>query len=335
MTTQRLLHALLRHTATLIACLATRPGERTALADLPEQVRWSILTALRQRGLGPKIIADMFDVAPTTYHAWMRRGESTGEGTTLWGDVLLFIRENRMVDRATLDNAFRHEDPVHLRGIVNNLVDSGLVFKTGARRRQRFRAAEADELGYLDSPEATALLVWVVIYQYSREQVIDAAWLEGHLGLTGEEVASAVTSLVEAGRIIQVRGDDGRQRLSCAEYQIGFGHTAGWQAAILDHYQAMISTVCGKLCEDQRPPTADAETGGSTYVFDVYDGHPLRDEVVSLLRRYRRELTALRTRVSAHNRDAELDPQSADRVTVYIGQTIETPVVTEHDAEEG
>lgn len=107
--------------------------------------------------------------------------------------------------------------------------------------------------------------------------------------------------------------------LRCQELLIPYGTAAGWEAAVWDHFQAVVRTVCQKLSRTEpRAHIADA-VGGSTYTFVVWDGHPLQEEVEGRLRLYRQASDDLRGRVDAHNACHGI-PEKHVRVLSYAGQ---------------
>src|SRR4029078_837183 len=93
----------------------------------------SLVRELKARGLGNKVIADMFGVALRTYHEKVRRlSESTTvRGKSLWAATLEYLQERRSADHAEVLERFRNDDEVTLRSVLADLVDSGLVFRSG------------------------------------------------------------------------------------------------------------------------------------------------------------------------------------------------------------
>ena len=80
------------------------------------------------------------------------------------------------------------------------------------------------------------------------------------------------------------------------------GESQGWEAAVLDHYQAMTSAICAKLSERGASARAKDIVGGSTWSLDVWAGHPLEEEATQTLARVcARQLEELRSRIDAHN----------------------------------
>ena len=68
-----LIDAIVRQTMVLIAQLATTSGSRAPLARVANQVFRDLLDGLQTRGLGRRVIADMFGPALRCYHAKVRR----------------------------------------------------------------------------------------------------------------------------------------------------------------------------------------------------------------------------------------------------------------------
>jgi hypothetical protein len=64
--------------------------------------------------------------------------------------------------------------------------------------------------------------------------------------------------------------------------------------------------------------------GGSTYTLEVWEGHPLQDEAMGELRAFRERVSALRTRIVAHNERTTV-PDERIRVVVYGGQCVILP----------
>ena len=87
---------------------------------------------------------------------------------------------------------------------------------------------------------------------------------------------------------------------------------------MLDHFQAMVKTLCGRLRGHGDPQ----ENGGSTYSFDMSRENPLAAEVYQTLARLRGELSDLRAKVEAYNLENP-DEATPDLVTVYFGQFVQ------------
>jgi hypothetical protein len=90
---------------------------------------------------------------------------------------------------------------------------------------------------------------------------------------------------------------------------------------VFDHFQAMVTALCRKVRSGSTQAKRDDRTGGSTYGFDVWSGHPHRDEVLGFLETVRRQAVTLRKKVEAYNLEHGVSP-NAQRVVAYVGQTV-------------
>jgi hypothetical protein len=80
-------------------------------------------------------------------------------------------------------------------------------------------------------------------------------------------------------------------------------------------------TISRKLARGRRS-AADDDTGGSTYAYEVWPGHPLEAETRSFLSRFRAAQSDLRRRVRAHNDALAEVPADAYRIVVYGGEYV-------------
>jgi hypothetical protein len=165
-------------------------------------------------------------------------------------------------------------------------------------------------------------MLWVTIY---RDGPLDEAEIGQRLAIAPEVLHKALESLCGDGRARreQLGGRTVYRSESCL---IPIGLSAGWEAALLDHYQALVRSVCAKL-ERGTGSRRDDRIGGSTYTFDVWPGHPLRERVSALLADQRTALSALWNEVGDYNAK-NLRSGARERITFYFGQ-----LVTEDDVE--
>jgi predicted nucleic acid-binding protein len=322
-----LIDAIVRQTTVLIAGLATATGGRAPLANTANQVFVDLVRELRAQGLGNKVIADMFGLALRTYHSRVRRlGESTTvRGRSLWEATYDYVREHESLSQHEVLERFRNDDEASVRGVLSDLVESGLVFRSGRGATARYRIVKAEELGPgPDSAEGAAYLVWVAVSRFgpaSSDRIAEAVPLDR------AEIEIALGSLTADGRVERVERDgDVTYRTDLCV--IPLGTETGWEAAFFDHYQAVVTALCTKLRKGTGGATARDRIGGSTFALSVWEGHPHYDEVMGQLARMRSEGIALRERVSAYNR-THTPPDDAVRVISYMGQTLLEP-----DAEE-
>jgi DNA-binding MarR family transcriptional regulator len=311
-----LIDNIVRQTTVLVAQLATAAGGRAPLAHVAGQVFVELVRELKAQGLGNKVIADMFGLTLRTYHDRVRRASEsvTERGSSLWEAVLRYARQRQLVSRADLLARFRADDEASVRGVLSDLVDSGLLFKSGRGDHTTYRAAsdaEAKAVLASDPDAAAAGMVWVLLHQSGPRT---AEELARELNLGAESVQRALESLLAQGRC---RPEGERYRADhCV---ILYGDEIGWEAALFDHFQAMVTAIASKVTQGKNRAAFGDATGGSTYHFDLYPGHPKEQEVLGLLSSMRERASALRAEVEAAA-DPKAPEAEAYRVVFYVGQ---------------
>lgn len=325
-----LIDAIVRQTTVMIAQLATSGGTRTHLAHTANQVFLDLVAALREQGLGSKVIADMFGMALRTYHQRVQRlGESrTERGRTLWEAVFDYLQKQGPVSRTEVLRRFARDDEVVLRSLLKDLVGSGLVYRTGRGDHVRYHAAEPT-LVDTTSEQSLADLVCLTIYRVAPATLGDVASL---LSLEPERLRPLVSNLISEGRLKAITSAPGEERYTSTGCVIPLGEAQGWEVAVFDHYQAMVTAICTKLRAGRQRAAANDTIGGSTFSYTVWEGHPHFEEATSFLQRFRREGAALREKIAEYNRgwdSASEAPQTEEelarriKVILYGGQTIQ------------
>lgn len=312
MNVQVLIDQIVRQTMVLIAQLATTGGSRAPLAHIADRVFIELARELEAQGLSRQVSADMFGVALRTYRRRIQRlGESaTEQGRSLWSAVLEFVPTDRLVTRIEIFRRFKLDDEAQVGAILSDLCDSGFLLRLGRGAVTAYRATTAEELSELDaSTDGLGQFLWLLIYRegpLSREQLLDKTRVDA------ERLGAALDDLSASGRVRLLDG-----QYSTAELVVPADSPSGWEAAMLDHFQAVVNTLCSRL----RGNSDAATSGGSTYTFVVSPGHPLAHDVYGQLQRSRQELSALRTRVDEYNAEHPLD--TSERVVVYVGQYVQ------------
>jgi hypothetical protein len=319
--TRTLIDAIVRQTVVLIAQLATSRGLRAPLAHIAEQVFQELSRELERQGVTRSVSADMFGMALRTYQRRTQRveGSVTERGRSLWEAVFAHIGAGGVVTREEIFRRFRHDDEVSVRAVLRDLTDSGLVFASGSGRNTIYRVTTEEELGKIVRTTDRAgveALVWSIVF---REDPVTAERVAELIALPMSDVQAALDALVAEGRIERVESA-GRCEYRSRELVLGLENPAGWEASVLDHYSAMVRTIGKKLSLDQRASAAD-EVGGSTYHFTLYRGHPMQEDVLGELRRFRERCSALRARVDQHNKEHGL-PANTLNVSAYFGQCV-------------
>lgn len=322
MNPQVLIDAIVRQTTVLVARLSTMEGTRSPLAHVANEVFVGLVRELESQGLGKKVIADMFGLALRSYRQKVQRlGESaTTRGVTLWSAVHNYVTSKGSVTRTELLERFRNDDEVSVRGIMNDLVESGLIVRSGRGDETTYRAATAEELEDLgsfsevNSMESQAALVWLQTY---REGPVEKSRLSGLVPLSQADFEQAVETLVRDGRIRLENRFDG---VYCATDHclIPLGESAGWEAAVVDHHRTVLNAIASKIARGNRTSAKHDEAGGTTLSFDLWPGHPYEAEVRALLASMRGTIIPLWDRVNEYNQGNT--SEQTYQVHFYCGQ---------------
>jgi hypothetical protein len=327
---QILIDAVVRQTMVLIAQLSTVDGVRSPLSHVADEVFVSLVRELERQKLGKKVIADMFGLALRSYQQKVQRlGESvTTRGITLWGAVHQFLAERATATREEILSHFKDDEEGKVRGILNDLVETGLVHRTGRGMETVYRTSTREELEELgagktgDSDETNAALVWIHVYPSSPIRKDKLAEL---VPLPEKAFDAAIERLVAGDRIHLETRHDG---VYCVTDRclIPVGQAAGWEAAVIDHHRAVLKALAAKVVSGKHVSASADEVGGTTLSFDLWPGHPREQEVRRLLSTVRRDVVGLWEDVSAYNRENR--PENTYTVTFYCGQYLmeeETP----------
>jgi hypothetical protein len=317
-----LINAIVRQTTVLIAQLATSGGVRAPLSHIANQVFLDLSAELSAQGVSRKVSADMFGMALRAYRKKIQRlGESsTMRGRSLWEAVLEYVEAGPAVSRREVLERFRNDDDALVRSVLHDLVENGLVSSSGSGAGAVYRATTDDERQALvRNGSGLEEFVWVVVY---RQGPITTTSLERQCGVRPGALATPLQRLVNEQRISKVGDDSWR----AGEFAVPLGAQSGWEAAVFDHYHALVKTLSARLQQLDTSVPGDT-TGGSTYTFEVWPGHPHQDEVLGTLGRLRKELGALRSKVEAHNREGL--PDRYQSVVIYGGQSVSDDVRSE------
>ena len=324
MNTRALIDLVVGQTTILIAQLATTAGLRAPVAHLANQVFLDLVSALEAQGLGRKVIADMFGLALRSYQQKVRRlsESSTDQGRSLWEAVFDYLNEREVASRADVLRRFRRDDEASVRGILNDLVETGLVYRTGRGPSTVYRITPEDDLDRAVDPETVRRnvesLVWIHVY---RMGPITVQELQERLHFDAEQIDEALSALRDEGR---VRPTESGDAFVCDQVLVGLGDAAGWEAAVFDHFQAMVTALCVKLRQGATSSGHSDRIGGTTLSFDVWDGHPYEERVYGLLQQVRDDLIPLWDEVAEYNADKRARAERGSKVTFYFGQTVQS-----------
>jgi hypothetical protein len=318
-----LIDAVVRQTTVLIAQLATAGGGRAQLAHTANQVFLDLVAALKEQGLGNKVIADMFGMALRTYQTRVQRlSESrTDRGRSLWEALLSFVQERSTegpVSRAEVLRRFRQDDALVVSGVLKDLVDSGLLYRSGRGDFAQYGVAQAGpaESGPSTSERAEGF-VWSCVHRLAPAR---AAQVAEALSMDPALVEQTLQSLVKDGRVRHSATDPSLfESDGCV---LPLGSPVGWEAAVFDHFQAMVMAICAKLDSGRRGADSADLIGGSTFSFRVWPEHPHYEEVTRFLATFRSDGAALRKKIAAYNEQHTPPAGEDQRVVIYAGQTV-------------
>ena len=319
MTVELLIQAIVRQTTILIAQLATSGGARAPLAQVATQVFLDLVRELERQGVSRKVSADMFGMGLRTYQRKIQRftESSTERGRSLWVAVFEFVQTRGSAPRGDVFLHFASDDESQIRSVLHDLVESGLVSASGAGANVEYHVTPDEELARLRQTrksEGLDELIWALVY---REGPLTRAAL-AEQPIEASELDRALERLSSMGRIEVLEAE---QAYRARSLLIPFGSPSGWEAAVFDHFKALVSTILCKLGETRAPPDLADRVGGSTYTVEVWPGHPLEQEAYQTLARQRKELGELRRRIGEHNA-AHPKPPSYTRVLLYVGQCL-------------
>lgn len=321
MESRALIDAIMRQTTLLIAQLATSTGIRAPLANLADQVFLELSREIEQQGVTRKVAADMFGMALRSYARKvnrLRESVSVSE-KTLWQAVLEHISTQGTVTRSQVLETFKRDDEAAVVAVLNDLVASGLLYSTGRGRSAAYvttSRSDQDALLIERSLETLTHLLWLALADPE--------------GLTRKEIAERFAdppALVDAALAALSR--DGRARCDSSgpepryftkQVMIPVGSEAGWETAILDHFNAVCTALVNKLRIGGASAAARTLIGGTTLSFDLTPNHPHADEVKGLLTRVRGEALEIWRRVAAYNAEHPPPEELLERVIFYAGQ---------------
>lgn len=323
---QLLIHAVVQETMILVAHLATAGGVRAPLARVANQVFADLTAELAAQGVAKTVIADMFGMALSTYHRRARAAaeSETDAGRSVWEAVLEFVRTKEPVSGAAILGRFSRDDAAVVASVLRDLTDSGMVYRTGRGRDAVYRIASPSDFapaGDGARKEALRHILWLTIV---RRGPIALAELAEVIREPPEACAELVESLVASGAVESRRSGE-RTVYESTRMDVPVGTSQGWEAAVLDHLQAVITAICVKLRTGTSRSADSDVVGGSTFTLDVWPGHPLEAEARGTLGRLRQSVNDLRDRIDRHNASAPRPSGESDReVTVYVGQFVKT-----------
>lgn len=318
MNAQILIQAVIQQTTVFLGQLATAGGLRTPLGRVAQQVFLDLSTELQNQGVTKNVIADMFGMTLRTYHRKVHELSQSRsvEGRTVWEAVLEFVRQREPVSSGELYQRFVRDERDVITGVLNDLVNSGFCYRSGRGNQAVYRMA--DDADFVQGSERTRdvaneHLVWQAVY---RNAPVTFDQLLSLARLPEAACRRALSVLMTDGRVTRLDGDV--ERFTSARLDVPVGQSHGWEAAVFDHFQAMLTAICAKLAQGENRSDRRDHTGGATYSLDLWPGHPLEHEALDSLARVRVMMEDLRARLDQVN--AQHDRKPNERLIFYVGQ---------------
>jgi DNA-binding MarR family transcriptional regulator len=333
MTIDLLIHAIVRQTTILIAQLATSRGLRAPLAQIANQVFLDLVAELERQRVSRRVSADMFGLGLRTYRRKIQRlsESATERGRSLWEVVLEYLRARSSATRAEVLKRFSGDEESQVKAVLHDLCESQLVVASGTGATATYRAARGEELIALQQGRGAEGLDELLLALMFREPPLTVEEIARQATMEVEKVEPILNRLVNEGSVERTERD-GVGFYQATRLVVPLGATAGWEAAVFDHYKALVATLICRLRDGAGTPQLEDTVGGSTYTLSVWPGHPMADEVYGTMKRLRAELSSMRERVAKHNQECEL-PEAHTRVVIYLGQSRinEGSEPTDHD----
>lgn len=321
MTVEFLIQAIVHQTTILIAQLATLGGGRAPLAQVANQVFLDLVREIERQGVSRKVSADMFGLGLRTYRRKIQRltESSTDRGRSLWEVVLEYINSRERTTKGELLVRFSLDDETQVRAVLHDLCESGLVVSATEGTNPTYRARPDEELDELRHARGTDGLEDLLVAVMYREGPLTLHQIAARAQVEVRRIETSIQRLAASGRIREHSTEHGQTSYEARSLVIPLGASAGWEAAVLDHYKAMVKTILARL-GNQSSTSIDDSSGGSTYTIDIWPGHPMEAEVRGALKQVRSTLSDLRERVSDYS-NAQQKPERYSRVVFYTGQS--------------
>ncbi|HKP56360.1 MAG TPA: MarR family transcriptional regulator [Polyangiales bacterium] len=326
MNTKFLIDAIVHQTTVLIAQLSTASGIRAPLSHVADQVFLELSREIEAQGISRKVVADMFGLAIRTYQKKVQRvTESvTARDRTLWQAVLEYLQEQGSCSRRELQARFDRDDPIVVGSVLNDLVNNGLVYKTGSGEGALFGITHASDLARAVREQRRESLQPVVLVLIYRAGSATRAALQEQLGVDEAALITALDALEASGQIERT-GEGPSASYRAQSFVVPMDSEHGWEAAVFDHFQAVVRAIGTKLRLGVARAKHHDMIGGATLGFDIRPGHPHHDEVLGLLRRVRAEVNEVWERVQAYNAEHPMREEERTEVLFYFGQCVTSP----------
>ncbi|MEZ4267485.1 MAG: hypothetical protein R3F39_13990 [Myxococcota bacterium] len=310
--------------AELFATLKVTDPLRMDFAGIAEKTVHDLVGVLRQEGLTNEEIAAALDLSIAGFYRKvkdLRETYSPGEGTrrpTLWEHVYDFVLEqsggsgDRPVTYTAIEARFPQLTPERLGAMLRYLVRFGRLSMTGHGASRRYRIVEREQ-----PTGATYHDAVVTLY---RDGPLTRVELAQRLETDEDACDAWLARLRDAGRLEETTVGRQKTRYRATGYHIEPDEPAGYEAALWDHFQAVVRAICMKVRLGATQASMRDLIGGTTFSFDLPVDDPLYAEISGFLAETRQRMEAWLVR------HGEMEPRPGARsvrVTIYTGQMVE------------
>lgn len=315
-----LVDAIMQQTTVLIAQLSTNAGVRAPLAHLADQVFLSLSREIEAQGVKRKVVADMFGMALRGYQKKTQRAAQSAsqQGKTLFEAILEYVESSRGCSREALLHRFRHDNEREVAGVLNDLVESGLLYTTGAGLQALYgltSEAERQQFTRRSDTQALASMALGVIYRNPGVAAVELATLL-HVG--DAELEPALALLLAEGRI-----EEEASGYRAPRFLIAADAQYGWEAAVFDHFQAVCTAIANKVQLRHQPNAMSHLVGGSTLHFELTANHPGLPKVLKLLEQVRELTDGVWDEIYQYNEQHPASDAERVNLTLYFGQNVD------------
>lgn len=321
-----LMNMLVREMGIFVSHLATYNGERKPLAHSLDLMFLTIAEELDRQGISRKVAADMFEMVLRSYQRKIKRLEvriNDHDAFTIWKELYEKIYEEEEAEREQLLATYKGDRVAIVKSALKELVEAGLLdskTRGGATYYTPSEGMIEHESAYQDR------LYWLVWVSVCRGQILAYEELVEQmepLGFSTGELDAILEQLCAHGRIERQLpdGPDGQVFYISSVCVIAPEQSFGWEAGLFDHIRTVLSSITRKMKWMRDGVKAPGVLGGSTYGFDLWEGHPYEEQILALLAKHRGEFSALRGEIDRFNADQPaLSEELMYRVIFYFGQ---------------
>lgn len=312
--------------AELFATLKVNDPLRMDFAGIAQKTVLDIVEGLRTEGLTNHEIAAALDLSMAGFYRKLKDLRETYSADdagarrrmTLWEQLYELVLERsggdarQPVRYVTIEQAFPALTAERLGTILRYLVRYGHLSVTGHGATREYRLVEREPAG-----EATYHDAVVTLY---RDGPLSLTDLATRLDTPEATCRAYIERLGSAGKLETLQTADEPALFRATGYHIEPEASEGYEAALYDHFQAVVRAICKKIrSKDHQARYADLQ-GGTTFSLDVEVDDPMYAEISGFLAETRVKMERWLDYVTTN---PPKTGQRAVTVTIYTGQSVE------------